>query len=103
MSEKIENTGEQSHDPIEFAQQHPLLVTLRYTVFRAMLLLAFGAVFYLIGLRDLILLMAAFVASGAVSLFLLNRQRAVMSVGVSSVFTKVNKKIEKSKSAEDID
>ena len=87
----------------EFAQQHPLLVTLRYAVFRAMLLVAFGAVFYLIGLRDLILLMAAFVASGAVSLFLLNRQRAVMSVGVSSVFSKFNKKIENSKTAEDVD
>ncbi|MEY2634243.1 MAG: hypothetical protein RIS75_183 [Actinomycetota bacterium] len=103
MSEQNENGSQQAPDMNEFAQQHPLLVTLRYTVFRAMLLIAFGVVFYLIGLRDLILLMAAFVASGAVSLFLLNRQRAVMSVGVSSVFTKVNKKIENSKSAEDVD
>jgi hypothetical protein len=103
MSQLPVNPQEPQYDSDTFARQHPVLVTLRYTVFRAMLLMASGGVFYLIGLRDLVLLMAAFITSGAVSLFLLNRQRSVMSVGVSSVFSRINKKIETSKSAEDVD
>ena len=103
MSQLPDNSDEQQNDPNSFARKHPVLVTLRYTVFRAMLLMAAGGVFYLLGLRDLVLLMAAFITSGAVSLFLLNRQRSNMSVGVSSVFSRMNKKIETSKSAEDFD
>lgn len=103
MSQQSENSQDPQYDSDTFARQHPVLVTLRYTVFRAMLLMAFGGAFYLLGLRELVLLMASFIASGAVSLFLLNRQRSVMSVGVSSVFSRMNKKIETSKSAEDFD
>ena len=103
MSQQSDNSQEPQFDSNTFARQHPVLVTLRYTVFRALLLMASGGIFYLVGLRDLVLLMAAFIASGAASLFLLNRQRSVMSVGVSSVFSRMNKKIETSKSAEDFD
>ena len=103
MSQQPVNPQEPQYDSVTFARQHPVLVTLRYTVFRAMLLMVFGGVFYLIGFRDILLLMAAFLSSGAVSLFLLNRQRSNMSVGVSSAFSRLNQKIETSKSAEDID
>ena len=56
-----------------------------YTAWRLALLLACGLVCWLAGLRGLPLLVVAFFLSGAVSLFVLSRQRAAMSVGVDRV------------------
>jgi hypothetical protein len=43
-----------------------------YTFLRFVILLSFTAVGYLVGLRDLTLIVVAFLASGIVSLFVLN-------------------------------
>lgn len=47
----------------------------RYTVLRLLLLLAVGAILYVLGLRGFWWLFAAFFVSGVVSLFVLRRSR----------------------------
>jgi hypothetical protein len=87
----------------EFARQHPGLVTLRYTVLRLVLLVAWSALFIALQFPLLVALMTAFVISGITSWFLLKRQRENMSVGVTSLLSRVNDRIEKSKTKEDFD
>ena len=79
------------------------LSTLRYTTLRLALFIVWAVLLYIIGLRDFLLFVVAFGGSGLTSLYLLRRQRDAMSAGLSSVFGKINKRIEDSKTAEDFD
>jgi TctA family transporter len=86
--------------PASFTRQHP---TLMYTVSRVLLFLAVFGVLYLVGARDLVLLVLAFFLSGAISLVLLSRQRDAMSSAVTGTFSRMNERIEASKRVEDDD
>ena len=78
---------------------HPVLV---YTGLRLLLLAVTAGVLWLIGLRQpLILLVFAFLISGVISVFALNRRREVAAVEVVSAVQKVNQRIDASASAED--
>lgn len=80
-----------------------MLAFIRYSTLRFAVLLAVGAVGYLLGLRDLPLLLVAFVGSGAISLFLLDRQRDALGSSVGGVFTRLNQRIDASARAEDVE
>ncbi|MFC6237123.1 DUF4229 domain-containing protein [Longivirga aurantiaca] len=78
---------------------HPVLV---YTGLRLLLLAVTAGVLWLIGLREpLILLVFAFLISGVISVFALNRRREVAAVEVVTAVQKVNQRIEESASSED--
>ncbi len=72
-----------------------------YTFLRLSILLSFTAVGYLIGLRDLTLIVVAFLASGIVSLFVLNKSRDQLSTSVTSFFQRTNKRIDAAAEKED--
>lgn len=76
---------------------------IRYTTLRLAMLIAVGGVGYLLGLRDILLLIVAFLVSGILSLVLLDRQRDAMGASVGSVFSRINARIEASTRAEDAD
>lgn len=82
------------------AQQHPVLV---YTTWRIAIFIVVLVVLYLVGLRDVWLLVLAFLVSGVASIFLLNRRRQNAVGGFSSVFSKLNSRIDASTRAEDGD
>ena len=78
---------------------HPVLV---YTALRLLLLTVTAGVLYLLGLRNILLLLVfAFLISGVISIFALNRTREVAAVGVVSAVQKVNHRIDESARAED--
>lgn len=52
-------------------------------------------------LKGLLALLIAIAVSGVISIFLLNRQRDAASGGIHSVFTRINQRIETSRTAED--
>lgn len=79
------------------------LSTLRYTTLRLALFIVWAVLLYVLGVRDVLLFVVAFGGSGLTSLYLLRRQRDAMSAGLSSVFSRINKRIEDSKTAEDFD
>lgn len=54
-------------------------------------------------LRGLFAALIAIAASGLISIFLLNRQRDAASGGIHSVFSRINQRIDSSRSAEDFD
>jgi membrane protein implicated in regulation of membrane protease activity len=66
---------------------------LRYTLLRLLLLAVTGGVLYLVGLRDLWLLLAAFLISGAISLFALSRYRDDVSLSISARQQAINDRI----------
>jgi membrane protein implicated in regulation of membrane protease activity len=66
---------------------------LRYTLLRLLLLAVTGGVLYLVGLRDLWLLLAAFLVSGAISLFALSRYRDDVSLSISARQEAINQRI----------
>ena len=74
---------------------------LSYTFIRFVILLSFTAVGYLVGLRELTLIVVAFLASGIVSLFVLNRSRDQFSSAISGLFQKINRKIDSAAEKED--
>lgn len=74
---------------------------LSYTFLRFVILLSFTAVGYLVGLRELTLIVVAFLASGIVSLFVLNRSRDQFSSAISGLFQKINRKIDSAAEKED--
>lgn len=76
---------------------------LRYTLLRMSILFLFLIGLSLIGLRGLVLWIAAIGLSGIASLYLLKSQRDSMSESVVNVVSKVNKKIDDSATKEDID
>jgi len=81
----------------------PGLSAIRYTTLRFALFFVCGAVLYAVGVRELLLVLISFGVSGLLSLFLLRRHRDDMSAGLVSVFGRINKRIEDSKKAEDVD
>lgn len=76
---------------------------IRYTTLRLAMLIAVGAIAYLFGLRDVLLLIVAFLVSGVLSLVLLDRQRDAMGASVGGLFARINARIEASARAEDVD
>lgn len=78
-----------------------MMAFLRYSTLRFLLLLASGAVLYLVGLRGLPLLLLAFVVSGIASLFVLDRQRDALGSSVGGFFSRLNARIDASARAED--
>lgn len=76
------------------------MALLKYTLLRLALLGATAGVFYLVGLRDWILLFAAFFVSGIISIFALNRARDDVSTSLATRQRMINERMEAT-SAED--
>jgi hypothetical protein len=74
-----------------------------YSALRLVLLLGVGGLLYLTGARGLLLIVLAFVVSGALSLVWLDRPRSQMSEGVGRALGRVNERIDQAASAEDVD
>jgi len=72
-----------------------------YTGLRILLLLAVGGLLYLTGARGFLLLILAFLVSGALSLVWLDRPRAQMSRGFGNAVGRVNDRIDAAAAAED--
>lgn len=72
-----------------------------YTGLRLILLLAVGGLLYLTGARGILLVILAFLVSGALSLVWLDRPRAQMSAGVDRALHRVNDRIDAATTAED--
>ena len=77
---------------------------LRYTAIRLALFIVVTAVLWLIGIRANVffLLALGLVISGFISLFALNRTRDAASTSVSGTFSRINRRIEQSATAEDV-
>lgn len=84
--------------PERATKGHPFLV---YTSSRIVLLLVVGGVFYLVGFRELLLIVLAFIVSGMISFFLLDRQRDVLGKGMGAYFSRMNQKIDAGAKSED--
>jgi Flp pilus assembly protein TadB len=75
-----------------------------YTLLRLVLLVAIWILIaWITPVKGLWALALALLVSGAVSLFLLDRQRDAMSIGVARFFSGINERIEASARAEDVD
>ena len=72
-----------------------------YTGLRLLLLLAVGGLLYLTGARGFLLILLAFLVSGALSLVWLDRPRSTMSAGFGRVMGRMNDRIDAAASAED--
>lgn len=76
---------------------------IRYTTLRLAMLLLIGGIAYLIGLRGLLLAVIAFVGSGIISLFVLDRQRDAMGESIGGFFKAINSRIDADSRKEDVD
>ena len=76
---------------------------LRYTTLRLSMLLAVGAVGYLLGMRGVLLAAVAFLVSGILSFFVLDRQRDALGQSVGNVFQRLNARIDADSRKEDVD
>lgn len=74
-----------------------------YTGLRIALLLAVGGLLYLTGARGFLLVLLAFVVSGALSLVWLDKPRGQMSQGFGRAIGRVNERIDSAAAAEDVD
>jgi len=74
-----------------------------YTSLRIILLLAVGGLLYLTGARGFLLILLAFLVSGALSFVWLDRPRAQVGAGMGRAIGRVNDKIDKAAAAEDVD
>lgn len=72
-----------------------------YTGLRILLLLAVGGLLYLTGARGFLLILLAFLLSGALSLVWLNKPRGQMSAGFGRAMGRVNAKIDEAAAKED--
>ena len=79
---------------------HPVLV---YTLQRFALLVVVGALLYLVGVRDVWLILFAFLISGVISAFVLSRSREGASYGITTAISRINARIDESARAEDYD
>lgn len=77
---------------------HPFLI---YSLARIALLLICAGIFYLLGFRDILLILLAFLVSGVISFIVLNRQRDEMGNRIGGYFSRMNKRIDDSTSSED--
>jgi hypothetical protein len=82
------------------AQPHPVLI---YTTWRIAIFIVTLVVLYFVGLRDVWLLVLAFLISGVISIFVLDRRRQQAVGGFSSLFRRMNDRIDASTRAEDDD
>lgn len=80
-----------------------MLAFIRYSTLRFAVLFAVGVVCYVLGMRGLPLLIVALLASGVLSLFLLNRQRDALGESVGGLLSRLNSRIDASARAEDLD
>ncbi len=69
------------------------MALLKYTLLRLALLAVTAGVFYLVGLRDWVLLFAAFLVSGVISIFVLNRARNEVSTSIASRQQRINQRM----------
>jgi len=72
-----------------------------YTGLRLLLLLAVGGLLYLTGARGFLLILLAFLLSGALSLVWLNKPRGEMSAGFGRLMGRMNDKIDEASAKED--
>lgn len=72
-----------------------------YTGLRLLLLLAVGGLLYLTGARGFLLILLAFLLSGALSLVWLNKPRGEMSAGFGRFMGRMNAKIDEASAKED--
>jgi hypothetical protein len=79
---------------------HPVLV---YTLKRFALLVVVGALLYLVGVRDVWLILFAFLISGVISAVVLSRSREGAAYGITTAISRVNARIDESARAEDVD
>lgn len=93
-------TGETAQAAAPSFGRHPVLV---YTLQRLGVLIVVGAVLYLLGLRGVWLILFAFLVSGVISAFVLKGAREGASYGITGAVTRVNRRIEESARAEDVD
>jgi hypothetical protein len=103
MSSSDEPTVPAAEDPTSetpVRDQHPVLL---YTTWRLAIFIVVLIVLYLVGLRDVWLIVFAFLISGVASIFVLNRRREQAVGGISSLFGKMNDRIDASSRAEDGD
>jgi membrane protein implicated in regulation of membrane protease activity len=70
------------------------MALLRYTLLRLALLVVTAAVLYLVGLRDIWLLVGAFLVSGLVSLFALSRFRDDVSRHIAERQSTINARLQ---------
>ena len=77
--------------------------TLAYTTARILLFVAAVGLIYLAGVRGLLLLALALLASGAASYVLLSRQRDAMAGALTGRFTSFRRRLEAGAKAEDHD
>lgn len=80
-----------------------MIPVLTYTFARIALLAVVYGIGYLAGLRDLPLLVMAFLGSGVLSLVVLNRQRDAFGGRVAGFFARINDRIEANTRKEDVD
>ena len=80
------------------ARQHPVVV---YSLLRIAMLVAVGAVLYLLQARGVWLILFAFLISGVLSAFLLRNPREGAVLGFRSAYKGINARIDESTRAED--
>ena len=80
------------------ARQHPVVV---YSLLRVAMLVAVGAVLYLLQARGVWLILFAFLISGVLSAFLLKSPREGAVLGFRSAYKGINARIDDSTRAED--
>ncbi len=76
---------------------------LSYTLARLGLLVLALGLGYVAGLRGPLLLVLAFLGSGVISFFMLNKQRSNMGGKVAGFFTSINNRIDANTRKEDVD
>jgi hypothetical protein len=80
-----------------------VIPVLTYTFARIALLAVVYGIGYLAGLRDLTLLVMAFLGSGVLSLVVLNRQRDAVGGRIAGFVARINDRIEANTRKEDVD
>jgi len=80
-----------------------VIPVLTYTLARVALLAVVYGIGYLAGLRDVTLLVMAFLGSGLLSFVVLNRQRDAFGGRVAGYFARINERIDANTRKEDID
>lgn len=76
---------------------------LSYTLARLGLLVLALGLGYIAGLRGPLLLILAFLGSGVISFFMLNKQRSSMGGRVAGYFQSINERIDANTRKEDVD
>ena len=93
-------TDEDSSAEGAIASAHPVLV---YTGLRLAVLAVVGGVLWLLGLRDVYLILLAFLISGVISAVALSRRREGAAYGITRAVRSANARIDAASRAEDLD